>query len=78
MWKFAGLPVVGSYFHRKFNKEYYQFYDFESTIILVLEEIKEQKDSNIVFQIVRNKRQILAEIDREITFFKERMSEGYD
>ena len=77
MWRMSKWPVLGKYFHRKFNNEFYQQYDFESTIMWVLDEIKEQKDSNIVFQIIKSKRSIISEIDHEITFFKERLS-SYD
>lgn len=65
------MPFFGSYLKRKFNNIIYENYDFSSTILEVLKDIKNQSEKNIIFTFLKSKKQIKKELNDQIKFFED-------
>lgn len=77
-FKLMKLPLIGKFFRQKLYNELFRLYDFYSTILVVLEEIQNHSENNIVFQVLKSKKTILKEIDREIVSFQEGMDQSFN
>lgn len=69
--KLQKIKFIGTHFKRELFKSLYYYYDFLSTMLIVLKEIKNDKES-IIFQMYRlKKKAIVKEIKDEIDIIKE-------
>ena len=69
--KLQKIKYIGKYFKRELFKSLYYYYDFLSTMLIVLIEIKNDKES-IIFQMYHfKKKAIVVEIKEEIEIIKE-------
>ena len=76
---FSNMPsFIGKYFRRKIFSQYYYNYDILSTIVLVLEDIKDDKESIIFKMFEKQKKRIMEEIDAEIQTVKNKILEFPD
>lgn len=71
LYKLIKIPYIGRIFRRMIEVNIKYYYDFMSTMVDVLSEIRFKKQHNLVFQSLKVKENYMRKIDKEIFNFKE-------